>query len=217
MSRVFAPPEPEFSIVRVTPQPLAATPVLSFAAAVTDDSGFEVYTIALTAQVRIDADRRSYEPEVRESLLDLFGESGRIPQTAASFVLARVDTLVPSFTGAGSFTINVPCTADLEQASARYLASLPDGTVPLTFQFNGTVFYCGEDDRLQLTQVPWSCDARYRLPVAVWRGMIEKRHAGSGFVRLQGDTLERLRRYRAERGLPTFDGAIAALLSGADE
>jgi hypothetical protein len=207
-----AVPTPEFTVLRVTPEPLAATPFLRFEVEIEDESGREVYTIALSAQVRIDADRRAYDLETREALLDIFGEADRIPETASSFVLARVDTLVPSFTGRGTFTLDVPCTGDLEEAAARYLNSLVDGAVPLTFQFNGTIFYCDEHDRLQLTPVPWSCEAHYRFRISVWRELIERRHAGSGFVRLQHDTLERLRRFRAAAGLPTFDSAIASLL-----
>jgi hypothetical protein len=210
-------PVPELTIVGVTTDPFALTPQLRFATRVTDTSGRDVYTIALTTQILIDADRRTYDASAREELLDLFGKPERLPATVGSLVLARVETLVPSFSGAGEFTLSVPCTADLEQATARYLSSLADGSVPLTFQFSGSIFYCGEGDRLQVTQVPWSCEARYRLRVAVWRQLIEKRHAGSGFVRLQPDTLRRLRRLRAEAGLPTFDAAIAHLLGDVDD
>ena len=38
-------------------------------------------------------------------------------------------------------TLDVPVSGDLELASTRYFASLTDGTVPLTFHFNGTIFY----------------------------------------------------------------------------
>jgi hypothetical protein len=48
--------------------------------------------------------------------------------------------------------------------------------------------------------------------VSTWRNLIEQRYAGSGFVRLQPDTLDLLRRRRVERGLPTFDAAIADAL-----
>jgi len=208
-------PAPEFTVLGVTPEPFAATPSLRFDVSAADESGRDVYTIALTTQVLVDADRRSYSPETREELLDLFGEPERIPQTAGSLVLARVDSLVPSFTGAGAFSLTVPCTADLEQATSRYFSSLPGGVVPLSFQFSGTIFYCGEHDRLQLTQVSWSCEARYRMRLDVWRRLIETRHAGSGFVRLQPETLARLRRFRAREGLPTFDAAIARLLHDA--
>lgn len=208
----IAAPAPELSVSGVRPEQSAATPTLRFGVDVTDLSGREVYTIALTAQIQIDADRRAYDPETRERLLDLFGAAERIPTTAGAVPLGRVDTLVPSFTGAGSFEIALPVSADLELAAARYFASLSSGVVPLTFHFNGSIFYCGEDDRLQVTLVPWSCEARYRLPVTVWRNLVEQRYAGSGFVRLQPETLDRLRRRRAERGLPTFDATIAEAL-----
>jgi hypothetical protein len=205
-------PSPEFAIVGVEAEPNAATPLLRFSVEVTDTSGREIYTIAATAQVQIDADRRAYDPETRERLRDLFGEQERLPATAGALQICRVDTLVPSFTHSGTFVIAVPISADLELATARYLSSLPGGTAPLTFNFNGTVFYAGENDRLQVTLVPWSCSARYRLPVATWRDLIEQRYAGSGFVRLQPGTLELLRNRRVERGLPTFDAAIADAL-----
>ncbi len=210
-----AAPALEFAVVGVDAEPNAATPLLCFECGVTDASGREIYTIALSTQIQIDADRRAYDEETRERLRDLFGEQERLPATAGALQLGRVDTLVPSFTGAGSFTIALPVSADLELAGTRYLGSLPGGAVPLTFNFNGTIFYCGSADRLQVVLVPWSCSARYRLPVSTWRGLIERRYASSGFVRVQADTLELLRRRRAEEGLPTFDATLRELLGGA--
>ena len=203
---------PEFAVVGVEPEPTAATPLLLFTVQVTDESGLEIYTIALTAQVQLDADRRAYDPATRGRLQDLFGEAARLPATVGPLQIGRVATMVPSFTGAGRFTLALPISADLELAAARYLASLPDGTAPLTFNFNGTIFYAGADERLQVTLVPWSCFARYRLPVSVWHGLVEQRHAGCGFVRLQSETLELLRRRRVERGLASLDATISEAL-----
>ena len=208
----IAVPSPEFTVTRADADANAPTPTLRFVVELSDASGREVYTIALSAQVRIDADRRAYDPPTRAALYDLFGEEARLPATAGGLPLGRVDTLVPSFTGTGGVTIDVPVSADLELAAGRYLASLTEGAVPLTFDFNGTIFYRGAQDRLQVTLVPWSCSARYRLAVATWRGLIERRYAASGFVRLQADTLEALRRRRAERGLPSLEATIADAL-----
>ena len=61
----------------------------------------------------------------------------------------------------------------MEVASAKYLYGLPDGEVPLAFNFNGTVHYRGDDGRLQMSLVPWSCSAEFRFPVATWRELIE--------------------------------------------
>ena len=77
-----------------------------------------------------------------------------------------------TFTGATSFAVDVPCTYDLEVAASKYFYSLPDGEVPLTFLFNGMVLYAGEHDRLQVAQVPWSCTARWRMPVDAWKAVI---------------------------------------------
>jgi uncharacterized protein DUF6084 len=205
-------PAPEFAVAGVEADPHAATPVLRFEVGVTDASGRDVYTMAVSAQVHVDAHRRPYDEATRERLRDLFGEGDGVPATAGSLRLGRVDTLVPSFTGSGSFTVELPVSGDLELAGTRYFASLPGGNVPLTFNFNGSVFYRGDDDRMQVTLVPWTASARYRMPAATWHELIERRHAGSGFVRLQAGTLESLRRRRAERGLPTFDATIAAAL-----
>ena len=43
----------------------------------------------------------------------------------------------------------------MEIAAAKYLYSLPDGLVPLLFNFTGSVFYRGEDGRIQVAKVPW--------------------------------------------------------------
>jgi len=204
---------PELVVSGVEPEAGAATPALRFALEVSDESGREIYTIALSAQVQIDADRRGYGPETRERLRDLFGEPERIPQTAGVLPLARLETLVPSFRGSGSFALRVPVSGDLELASSRYLASLGDGAIPLTFLFSGSVFYCGEHDRLQVARVPWSCTARFRLSLSTWRELLERRYGASGFVRLGAETLEVLRARRAALGLPTLEATIAEAIA----
>jgi hypothetical protein len=124
-----------------------------------------------------------------------------------------VETLVPSFTGSGRFDLHVPVSGDLELAATRYFASLAEGVAPLTFLFNGSVLYRGERDRLQVTLVPWSSTARFRLPVATWTELLERRYGASGFVRLPADTLEALRARRASLGLPTLEATIAEAIA----
>ena len=72
--------------------------------------------------------------------------------------------LVPAFTGSTTFHIAVPASYDMEVAASKYLYGLPDGEVPLAFNFNGTVHYRGDDGRLQMSLVPWACSAEFRLP-----------------------------------------------------
>ena len=65
------------------------------------------------------------------------------------------------------------------------------------------------DDRLQVVLVPWSCTARWSMPVDVWRRTIAAHYPGGGWIRLQRETLEALGRRKAERGLHTFDDTVA--------
>ena len=210
--RVQTAPGLELEVLGAEPALHVATPALHFDLRAREASGRDVYMVALSTQVHIDPGLRGHDPETREQLVDLFGTPERWAATTTSIVWARVETLMPSFSSEVEFTLVVPATYDLEVASARYLDALSDGEVPLSFHFSGRIFYRGDDGRLQIVLTPWT-SASYRLPVATWRRMIDHHYPGSGFVRLQDDTLRALALHKAREGMPTFDGAIADLLS----
>jgi hypothetical protein len=204
--------EPTFSVLDVEPVPHAATPTLRFHLHVEDPLGREVHTIVLSTQINIDPARRAYDPETRERLVELFGAPERWASTTQVFRWAHVDVLVKGFTGATSFALDVPCTYDLELAASKYFYSLSGGAVPLSFLFNGMVLYSGEADRLQVAQVPWSCTARWRMPVASWKRVMDAYYPGGGWVRLQTETLDALAARKAQRGDHSFDDTVRALL-----
>ena len=195
------------------PVPHAVGPTMRFRLAARDDSGREVYSVALAAQIHLEPARRPYAEEEVERLGDLFGARERWPATTRPFLWSRVDVLVPSFIGATEFDLLVPCTYDHEVAGTKYLASLDGGEVPVAFHFSGTVLYRGDGGGLQIVQMPWEAPARYGLPVAVWRGMIESYYPSSGWVRLHADTLAELRRLAAERGLPSLEACVSEMLA----
>ena len=204
--------EPAFTILDAEPVPHAAAPTLRFHAHVDDPLGRDVQAIALSAQINIEPARRTYDPETRARLVDLFGPPERWAATTEALRWAHVDALVKGFTGATSFTLDVPCTYDLEVAAAKYLYSLPEGEVPLSFLFNGMILYAGENGRLQVAPLPWSCTARWRMPLDAWRGLMAAYYPAGSWVRLGHDTLEALAARKAERGHHTFDDTIAELL-----
>jgi hypothetical protein len=207
---------PEFTVVAVTAAEDTAVPALRFHLDVTETSGREVFTIALTAQINVDPARREYDAETRERLADLFGEPERWAATTHSFLWAHATTLVPSFTGRTSFTMLVPCSYDLELAAAKYFYSLPGGAVPLSFHFSGSILHRRDGGQLQVVLVPWSCSAQWKLPVEVWRGMMERFYPNGAWARLHADTVARLRRRQLERGSPSLDACIAELLDQSD-
>ncbi|MEO9175290.1 MAG: DUF6084 family protein [Gaiellales bacterium] len=211
-----AAPALEIEVVGAEPGLHLASPTLIFKLHARGASAREVYMVALSTQIHIDPGLRSHDGETRELLVDLFGAPERWAATTTSIVWARVEALLPSFCSELEFNLPVPCTYDLEVASAKYLDALPDGEVALSFHFSGRIFYRGDDGRLQIVLTPWS-SATFRLPVAVWRRTIDLHYPGSGFVRLGDETLRALRRYQSRLGAPTFDDAVADLLRrGAD-
>jgi hypothetical protein len=105
----------------------------------------------------------------------------------------------------------VPCTYDLELSAAKYFYSLPDGEIPLTFHFSGTILF-SEEGNVQIAMVPWSCSARFKLPVEDWKRMMALYYPGGGWVRLQTSTLDRLQERKASAGLPSFDACVAEML-----
>jgi hypothetical protein len=208
-------PAPEFAVTGAMHVPFAATPTMRFDAAVTEPEGIEVQSIALTAQVMIDPARRGYDPETRERLAELFGPPASWTPSTSGLAWARVATSVPGFKGATTFAIEVPCTYDLEVAAAKYFYAIHDGRVPLSFHFNGNVFYRDEGGRLMVVPVSWTSTAQYSMPVETWRAMIAEHYPGGGWIRVDEPTLAALNDRRAARGLGSFDACVRELLEQA--
>jgi hypothetical protein len=210
---VTGAPELAFEVLGGAHEPHAAVPTLRLELQVTESLDREVYAITLATQVNLDPARRAYDDATRAELVDLFGEPVRWPATTRSFVWTQVDAMVHSFTGATTFSLRVPCSADMEVAATRYIGALTDGEVPLSLHFTGRVLYPSGDGRLQIVQIPWSTSAQYRLPVAQWQEMMAHHHGDAGFVRLRAETLRALSRHKAARGLPSLDACIEELLT----
>jgi hypothetical protein len=206
-------PEVTFEILGAAHEPFAAQPTLRFELGVSEPTDRPIYAITLAAQINFDPARRDYDNETREELVELFGAPERWPSTTRSFLWCHATALVHSFTGAITFGLEVPCTADLEVTAARYISALPDGEVPLTFHFTGRVLYEGPNRQVQVVHLPWSTSASYRLPVATWKAMIKHHHGESGFVLLHNDTLTELKHYKRDQGLHSMDAVVLDLLA----
>jgi len=189
----------------------AATPTLSFALTITESTGARVHAIALRCQIRIEPHRRRYSAIEARRLNDLFGDPSRWAETVKPIQLATVATMVPGFTSVTETDLQVPCTYDLEVASARYLQGLDDGTVPLLLLFSGTVFTA---EGVEL--IPWSREAAYQMPVRVWQDVVDEHFPGSAWLRCGKETLDALAEFKASRALPTWDATLNALLAAAN-
>ncbi|WP_084958684.1 DUF6084 family protein [Thermoactinospora rubra] len=194
----------------------AAAPTLLFPLRVTEAGGGAVHAVALRCQIRIEPQRRRYSAAEAELLADLFGAPSRWGETLRPLQFANVSLMVPGFTGATQVDLPVPVTYDLEVAAGKYFAALDDGEIPLLMLFSGTVF-ARTGTGLSVEQVPWDREARHRLPVAVWRELMDRYFPGEGWLRLRTDTLRALHLYKSAHALATWDDAVAALLAQAKE
>jgi Family of unknown function (DUF6084) len=102
----------------------------------------------------------------------------------------------------------LPCTFDFNVAATKYFHGLESGEIPLCVLFSGTLFYSNLDDQLQMTQIPWDREANYRLPLQIWKQMMDEHYPNSAWLCLQRDAFERLYRYKVRHGIPTWEQLI---------
>jgi hypothetical protein len=203
-----------FGCTGATAERYAATPTVTFALTITERSGVRVHAIALRCQIRIEPHRRRYSAAEAQRLHDLFGDPSRWAETVKPIQLATVTTMVPTFTAVTETDLPVPCTYDLEVASARYLQGLDDGTIPLLLLFSGTVFLA-TDEGFSVELVPWSAEASYRMPVSVWHDLVDMHFPGRAWLPCGRETLDALSAFKAQRALPTWDATLNALMAEA--
>jgi hypothetical protein len=97
-------------------------------------------------------------------------------------------------------------------AATKYFAGLDAGDVPLILMFSGTVFYAEADGLLQVSPISWQMEAKFRLPVKVWRDMMEAYYPNSAWLCLRRDVFDRLNQYKTEHGIPTWEALIESLI-----
>jgi len=206
-------PELSFQIEGATPVTFAAAPLLAFKLRVANTPAKElIHTIVLRCQIQIETTRRHYTPQEQEQLLDLFGTPDRWSQTLRSMLWTFTNTVVPRFSGSTVVDLSVPCTYDFNVAAAKYFYALQDGNVPLTLMFSGTVFYKANNGLLQVSQIPWTSEASYQLPIEIWQKMMDHYYPNSAWLSLRRDVFDQLYRYKMQRGLPTWEQVIETLL-----
>jgi len=196
----------------------AAAPLLTFKARITNDSSEEIiHTVALRAQIQIEVIRRKYDGEEQARLMDLFGAPDRWGQTLRNMLWTHASVVVPRFTGSVLADIQVPCTFDFNIAATKYFHGLTSGDLPLCFQFSGTVFYQGQDGTLQVAPISWDKEAKYRLPLKVWKDLMDMYYPNSAWLALQRDTFEKLYQYKVREGIPTWEEALERALNALQE
>jgi hypothetical protein len=205
-----------FEVLGARAEPYAAVPTIAFTLRVGEASGQPIHTIALRCQIQIEPRRRPYSPAEEARLLELFGEPKRWGDTLKTLLWTQAPLMVPGFAGSTQIALPVACTYDFEVTAAKYFQALDDGEIPLLFLFSGTVF-AKNGAGVSVEPVPWEKEAPFRLPVRVWREVMDLYFPGSAWIRLRRETFDALHHFKARRVLPTWDDAVEALLEAAGE
>lgn len=205
-------PDLTFTIERADPLAFAAAPQIAFKLCAASNSPQPIHSIILRCQIQIEVARRSYSAEEQVRLKDLFGQPAQWGETLRSMLWTSITVVVPSFESSTVVDLQVPCTFDFNIAATKYFAAIDDGDLPLSFYFNGSVFYAREDGGLQVVQIPWEKEASYRMPAKVWGNMMDLYYPNSAWLCLRRDVFDRLCAYKVRHGLPTFEETLLQML-----
>jgi hypothetical protein len=206
-------PDLSFKVEGAEVAKFSASPQLAFKLRITNaDPAETVHSVALRCQIQIEVTRRRYDAEEQENLRDLFGEPDRWSQTLRNLLWTHVNVNVPPFKGETVVELPVPCTFDFNVGATKYFHGLGDGEVHLCLMFSGTIFYAAEGEHLQVSPISWEKDASFKLPVKVWREMMDSYYPNSAWLCLRRDLFERLYEYKVRHGILTWEQALENML-----
>ena len=70
---------------------------------------------------------------------------------------------------------------------------------------------------MQVARISWEKEAEFRLPIQVWKEMMERYFPNSAWIRLRKDAFDRLYDYKVRMGLPSWEAAVEALLRASEQ
>ena len=211
-------PDLRFRVEGADAVSFAAQPLLALKLHIENAKAEEtIHTVALRAQIQIEANRRQYNAGEKKSLRDLFDQPDRWGQTLRPMLWTHSSVVVPSFQNEIQVDLQVPCTFDFNVAATKYFHAASDGDIPLHLLFSGTVFYIDPEGSLQVSPISWNSEARYGLPVRVWREMMEFYYPNSAWLCLRRDVFERLYDYKVQHSITTWEDMFESLLASERE
>src|ERR1700739_3921802 len=155
-------PELEFNVMGAEPERHAAAPTLNFKLAIRQAGDVvPIQSISLQCQIRIETQRRTYQPQEQERLTDLFGQPERWSETLRGMLWTHVHVTVPPFETDCVGDLPVPWRFHFNVAATKYFAGLQHGTVPLLLLFSGSVFSRDAEGALSVDVISWQKEARY--------------------------------------------------------
>jgi Family of unknown function (DUF6084) len=209
-------PDLHFQVEDAFATPNSAIPQLTFKVRITNSEPEPVHSIAMRVQVQIEPVRRRYTAQEQEHLKELFGAPERWSKSVHPLLWENVNVTASGFTGSTVMEVPVPCTFDFNVAVTKYIHGLEGGELPMSLLFSGTIFHAGHMG-LQIAQIPWDREASYKLPVRVWKEMMDQHYPNTAWLCLQRDVFDRLAEYKARNNIASWEQALERALGLAAE
>jgi len=207
-------PDLAITVASVDVIPFAAAPALAFKLRVANkDAAEAIHTVVLRAQIRIEVAKRRYTEEEQAGLRDLFGTPDRWGQTLKPLLWTNASAVVPQFRGETTVDLQVPCTFDFSVATTKYFHGLEDGEIPVLLMFSGTVFYADEEGSLRVAPISWDKEAKFRVPLKVWKDMMDAYYPNIAWLCLRRDVFDALHQYKVANGISSWEEVFERLLA----
>jgi hypothetical protein len=211
-------PDLAITVEKAEVVPYAASPTLAFKLRLANaDPAEAIHTVVLRSQIQIEVTRRRYSAADQDRLRDLFGDPDRWGQTLRNLLWTNTSAVVPQFVGATTVDLQVPCTFDFTVATTKYFNGLSDGDIPVCLMFSGTVFYADAAGSLQVAPISWEKQTKFRVPLKVWKDMMDAYYPNCAWLCLRRDVFAELHRFKMERGIPTWEQAFETMLASLNE
>ena len=110
-----------FEVLDARPEPYAAVPTIMLRLRITESTGPPVHAVALRCQIRIEPQRRRYDPDEEDRLVEVFGEPPQWGQSLQPFLWTHVATTVTGFTGRPRSTCRSPAPTTSRSRATKYL------------------------------------------------------------------------------------------------
>jgi hypothetical protein len=206
-------PDLDYRVEGAEAVPFSVSPLLNLKVRLTNkDETEKIQSVLLRCQIQIEVARRQYSPGEQAKMFELFGEPERWGQTLRTMLWTHANAVVPPFTGSTLVDLPVPCTFDFNVATTKFFNGLAGGDIPLCLLFSGTVFYSDDEGLLQVAQISWEKEANYRLPVSVWKSMMDHYYPNSAWLNIRLDVFEKMQEYKMRRAIPSWEQAFESLL-----
>jgi hypothetical protein len=210
-------PDLSFEVVSASPAQDMITPALVFELRVANRFPEQaIHAVLLRCQIQIEVARRRYSAAEQNQLRELFDDPSRWGDTLRPLTWVNTSVNIPAFSQSTVVPVTIPCTFDLNVATAKYFHGIDDGEIPLTFLFSGTVFYDAGQGLLQVAPISWNKEARFRLPVQVWQSLMDLHQPNAVCLNLRRDVFDELYRFKMSQRLATFEEAIQHMLAIAE-